>query len=524
MGKPFRVLALAAATAALMSASAAAETIRIGLASEPSSMDPHYHNLSPNNAFGRHVFDHLIGQDEKQRLVPALAVSWKPINDTTWELKLRKGVKFHDGSPFTADDVLFTAERAQNVPNSPSSFGLYLKGKTFKKVDDYTVHVTTAKPYPLMANDLATIAVISDENGKGATTEDYNTGKAMIGTGPYKFVEWVKGDRIVLEANPDYWGGKPQWDRVEFKPISSGPARVAALLAGDVDVIDVVPTVDIRKLKKNKDVVLSSGVSNRIIYLHMDQQRDKTPFVTAKDGSPLDKNPLKDVRVRRAISKAINRPAIVDRIMEGAAIPAGQLLPEGFFGVHPNLPPEKYDPEGAKKLLKEAGYPDGFAMTIHGPNDRYINDAKIAEAVAQMLTRIGIPTKVDTMPKSVYFKRASALEFSFILVGWGSGTGEASSPLKSLLATYDKEKGMGASNRGRHSNPEFDKVLEQALATVDDEKREALLQKATEIGIGQDLGIIPLHYQVNTWGTRKGLRYIPRTDEGTLAMGVVKEK
>src|SRR3546814_900412 len=189
------------------------------------------------------------------------------------------------------------------------------------------------------------------------------------------------------------------------------------------------------------------------------------------------KNPLKDVRVRRAISKAINRPAIVDRIMEGAAIPAGQLLPEGFFGVHPNLPPEKYDPEGAKKLLKEAGYPDGFAMTIHGPNDRYINDAKIAEAVAQMLTRIGIPTKVDTMPKSVYFKRASALEFSFILVGWGSGTGEASSPLKLLLATYNKEKGMGASNRGRYSNPEFDKVLEQALATVDDEKREALLQK-----------------------------------------------
>src|SRR3546814_826901 len=238
----------------------------------------------------------------------------------------------------------------------------------------------------------------------------------MIGTGPYKFVEWVKGDRIVLEANPDYWGGKPQWDRVEFKPISSGPARVAALLAGDVDVIDVVPTVDIRKLKKNKDVVLSSGVSNRIIYLHMDQQRDKTPFVTTKDGAPLDKNPLKDIRVRRAISKAINREAIVDRVMEGAAIPAGQLLPEGFFGVHPNLPPEKYDPDGAKKLLKQAGYPDGFGLTIHGPNDRYINDAKIAEAVAQMLTRIGIPTTVDTMPKSVYFTPAPALELRFILV------------------------------------------------------------------------------------------------------------
>src|SRR3546814_544830 len=171
--------------------------------------------------------------------------------------------------------------------------------------------------------------------------------------------------------------------------------------------------------------------------------------------------------------------------MSGVAVPAGELLPQGFFGTTPGAEAEKYDPEGAKKLLAEAGYPDGFGLTIHGPNDRYINDAKIAEAIAQMLTRVGIPTKVDTMPKSVYFGRASALEFSFILVGWGSGTGEASSPLKSLLATYDKSKGMGASNRGRHIYPEFDKTLAQALATVDDEKREALRQKTTGSGIDQ---------------------------------------
>jgi peptide/nickel transport system substrate-binding protein len=232
--------------------------------------------------------------------------------------------------------------------------------------------------------------------------------------------------------------------------------------------------------------------------------------------------------VRRAISKAINRDLIVERVMEGVAIKAGQLLPEGFFGVSKNLEPEAYDPEGAKKLLAEAGFPDGFKLTIHGPNDRYINDAKIAEAVGQMLSRIGVDTEVVTMPRSVYFKRASrggpdgTPEFSFILVGWGSGTGEASSPLKSLLMTHNPDKGHGASNRGRYSNPEVDRLTEEALATVDDAKREAGLAKATEVAIN-DLGIIPLHYQVNVWAARKGLKYRARTDERTVATGVYEQ-
>ncbi|MEM7652749.1 MAG: ABC transporter substrate-binding protein, partial [Pseudomonadota bacterium] len=219
---------------------------------------------------------------------------------------------------------------------------------------------------------------------------------------------------------------------------------------------------------------------------------------------------------------------IVERVMEGLAIPAGQLLPEGFFGVSDKLEPEAYDPEGAKKLLADAGYPDGFGLTIHGPNNRYINDARIAEVIAQFLTRVGIDTKVETMPKSVYFKRASrggpdgTPEFSFVLVGWGAGTGEASSPLKSLLTTHDKSKGFGASNRGRYSNPAVDKLVVQALATVDDAKRQDLLAEATEVAIG-DLGIIPLHYQVNTWASRKGLKYVPRTDEATFGMMVEKE-
>ncbi|MDJ0935540.1 MAG: ABC transporter substrate-binding protein [Kiloniellales bacterium] len=526
MGFPLRLAAGALAAVLVLPGTLAAKEITVGLASEPSSIDPHYHNLTPNNALAREIFDRLIMPDDKQVLKPGLAVSWKAVDDLTWEFKLREGVKWHDGSPFTADDVVFTFERAPDVPNSPSSFGTYLKGKAIEKVDDLTVRIKTAAPYPLMPNDMSTFSIISKKHGDGAGTEDYNSGKAAIGTGAYKFVEWVPGDRIVLERNDDFWGDKPEWEKVTIKPIKSGPARLAALLAGDVDFIEGVPTTDIERLRDNKDITLSQGISNRVIYLHLDHFRDDSPFVKAADGGAI-KNPLRDARVRKAISMAINRDAIVDRVMEGVAVKAGQLLPEGFFGVSGKLKPVDYDPEGAKKLLTDAGVGDGFQLTIHGPNDRYINDAKIAEAIAQMLTRVGIKTAVETMPKSVYFKRASRgaegePEFSFILVGWGAGTGEASSPLKSLLHTYDKERGFGASNRGRYSNQEVDKLVERALATIDDGKRAALLAQATEIAV-EDGGIIPLHYQVNTWAGRKGIVYSARTDETTLYTGIRSE-
>ncbi|MEO1650123.1 MAG: ABC transporter substrate-binding protein, partial [Pseudomonadota bacterium] len=465
---------LTALTGALVvSASVAATTVRaddltIALASEPTSIDPHFHNLTPNNALGMHFFDALVIFDEKQKVTPGLAVSWKTIDDLTWEFKLRKDVTFHDGTPFTADDVVFTMNRAGNVPQSPSSFATYTKGKTAVKVDDHTVQIKTEKPYPLMVTDLTTILIVSKKHGEGATTADYNSGKAAIGTGPFKFVSYTPGDSIKMVANADYWGGKPKWDNVTLRPIKSGPSRVAALLAGDVDVIEGVPTADIPRLKNDPKLQLSSGISNRVIYLHLDHDRDDSPFVKAADGGAI-KNPLKDVKVRRAISMAINRPAIVDRVMEGVAIPAGQLLPEGFFGVSGNLAPMPYDLDKAKALLAEAGYADGFQLTLHGPNDRYINDAKIAEAIGQMLTRLGLKMSVETMTRSVYFKQASrggpdgTPKFSFILVGWGAGTGEASSPLKSLLHSYDRERGFGASNRGRYSNPDVDALIEEAL-------------------------------------------------------------
>src|SRR5688572_4006236 len=287
-------------------------------------------------------------------------------------------------------------------------------------------------------------------------------------------------------------------------------------MAGEVRAIENVPTGDLAKLATSKDLSVYRTVSVRLMYLHIDTARDRTPFATDKAGKPLDRNPLRDLRVRRAMSKAINRQALVERIMEGAAVTTGQLMPEGFFGHVPALKTEAQDLDGARKLLAEAGYPDGFGLTLHAPNNRYVNDEQVAQALAQMFTRIGIQTRVDAMPAAVFFTRGTKLEFSLLLAGWGADTAEASSPLKALLATFNKEKGMGQANRGRYSNPKMDAVLEQALFTVDDAKRLKLFQEATELAV-RDMGIIPLYHQVNLWGTRKGVVYTPRTDERTLA-------
>jgi peptide/nickel transport system substrate-binding protein len=494
-----------------------AADLSIALSADVTSMDPHYHNLTPNNNVAEHIFDTLVAKDSRSRLKPGLAESWRALDDTTWEFKLRKGVKFHDGSDFTAQDVVFTLDRVPNVPNSPSSFATYTKQIVEKiVVDPLTIRFKTAMPYPLMPTDMSTIAIISARAAKGATTEDFNTGKATIGTGPYKFVRYAKGDRIELTRNDAYWGTKGAWDRATLRIVANDPARVAALLAGDVRAIENVPTADIARIAKSNDLSLYRTISHRLMYLHLDSNRDRSPHVTGKDGKPLDRNPLKDVRVRRAISKAINRPALVDRVMEGAAVTTGQLMPEGLFGYTSALKTEPYDLDGARKLLAEAGYPDGFNITLHAPNDRYVNDEQIAQAIAQLLSRAGITTRVEAMPSSVYFTRGSKLEFSLMLVGWGADTAEASSPLKALLATFDPAKGMGAANRGRYSNPKMDALLAQALTVVDDVKRERLLQQATEVAV-TDLGIIPLYHQHNLWATRKGVSYTARTDERTLA-------
>jgi len=505
-----------AALGACLPAFVSAADLTIGLGTDVTSLDPHYHNLTPNNNVAQHVYGLLVQRNEKEQLEPGLATEWKAVDPTTWEFKLRRGVKFHDGSDFTAEDVVASINRVPKVPNSPSPFTAYTKQIVkMDVVDPYTVRFHTATPYPLMPSDMTQVFMISRKY-ENASTDDFNSGKAAIGTGPYKLVRYAKGDRIELARFDGWWGGKTPWDKVTMRLLPQNAARVAALLAGDVQAIEAVPSEDIARLRQDKRFSLYRTVVDRLIYLHLDSNRDASPYVTDKEGKPLERNPLKDARVRHALSLAIDRKAIVDRVMEGEAVPAGQLVPDFLFGASKNLKPDKFDPEGAKKLLAEAGWAQGFGLTLHTPNDRYANDSKIAQTIAQMWTRIGIPTKVVAMPSATYFPQATELKFSAMLLGWSTGTGEASSSLKAIVMTYNKEKGFGGTNRGRYSNPKLDAFTEDALQTVDDVKREAYLARANEI-LMADEGIIPIHLQVDTWATRAGITYVPRVDETTLA-------
>ena len=348
-------------------------------------------------------------------------------------------------------------------------------------------------------------------------TPDYNSGKAAVGTGPYRLVEYVPSDRAVFARNPAWWGPPQPWDRVVYRMIPNNSARIAALKAGDVDVIDAVPTHDVESLKTNAKLTLASKAGVRNIYLYADQRRDQTPFVLDADGNNPSANPLKDRRVRQALSLAINRSAIVERVMSGQAAASGQFLPEGTMGWNPDLAPAPYDPERAKKLLAEAGFPRGFRLTLHGPNDRYVNDGQIVQAIAQMWTRVGVQTAVELMPANVYFTRSAKDEFSVGLMGWGTGTGEPDSPLAALVGTADKAKGRGVTNRSLYSNPELDGLIDAALGTIDAAEREALYRRATAVAM-EDLAIIPLHHQVNIWAMRSGFAYNARNDERTMAM------
>lgn len=518
-------------TASILSANA--QELKVALASEPTSVDPHFHNLTPNIQVTAHIFDALVKPTPAFGLEPGLAVSWKATGDKTWEFKLRPGVKFHDGTDFDAADVVYTFCRVPTVQNSPSPFTLYTRSiVAIDVVDRYTLSLTTRTAYPLLPVELSSIGMISDGKsaapaiafspaGCGAgpwpTTEEFNNGKQAIGTGPYKMLQYVKGEQIRLERNPSYWGKAPAWDKVTLRPISNQGARVAALLAGDVDFIESPPIQDIPRLQADARLKVVQGVTSRVIYLAMDQASAKAPGVT--EDIP---NPFKDKRVREAISLAIDRKVIVDRVMGGLAIPANQFLPEMMFGHNKAIPAFDRNPERAKALLAEGGLPNGFELTLSTPNDRYNNDERVAQAIAQMLTRAGIKTKVQSFTSSVFFSKRNAFEFGIWLAGWGAQTGEMSSPLRALAATVNKDLGNGVSNQGRYSNPDVDALIAQATSTVDDAARKALLEQAMAKAM-VDVGVIPLHYEVRPWAMRKGLSYAPRADEFTFAFDITRD-
>jgi peptide/nickel transport system substrate-binding protein len=494
---------------------AAAADLRIGMSADVTSIDPHFVNITPNNNVAWHVFEALTHVDADARLIPGLAESWRAVDATTWEFRLRRGVRFHDGSELTAEDVAFSIDRPATLKASPGPFTTFTRPIVAKETPDrYTIRLKTATPYAMVPYDMNSVFIVSKKAASGASTDDFNTGKSAIGTGPYKLARFARGDRVELARNDAYWGTKPAWDRVVLRIVPTDGARVTALLADELDAIEYVPTPDMQRIRSTPRFRLEQKVSWRTIFFTLDQDRDAPPGVTDKGGRPLKRNPFKDPRVREAVAKAINRQAIVDRVMEGAAVPAANLVAPPVFGHVASLKPEAYDLDGARKLLAAAGYPEGFTTTIAAPNNRYLNDDQIAQAVAQMLARVGIEAKLSAMPLAAYFPRARNLEFPLAMLGWGSFSGDLA--LRSLVATFDPEKGTGAWNWGRYANARLDRLVTQALATVDDRRREALAREAMALAMA-DRPVILLHHQVATWAMRRGLRYTARTDEYTFA-------
>jgi peptide/nickel transport system substrate-binding protein len=321
---------------------------------------------------------------------------------------------------------------------------------------------------------------------------------------------------LQLARNDLFWGEKPDFAAVSIRPMAGDAARVAALLSGDVDLIDRVSQTDLPRLRANRAFAVTTSPSSRVIYIALDQAGDTTPFVTGKDGRTLPKNPLRDPRVRRALSIAINRPAIVDRVLQGGGQATGQLAVPGQLGFDPALKPPAFDLAAAKALLAEAGYPDGFRITLHAPNNRYVEDAKTAQAVAQFWSRLGLDARVEVMPANVFFTRSGKREFSAFLIGFGHSSGDAWLGLSQVLQSFDGA-GTGGLNRGRYSDPAFDRVMDQARGVFDTARREALLQQAQRIAFEQDAAVLPLHIPDNVWAHRADLVYEGGVEEGTYA-------
>ena len=500
---------------------ASAETLTVGVRGGPESMDPHYSALGPQADAVKHIFDPLVWTGDDLQLEPGLATSWKAVDADTWEFKLREGVKFHDGSTFDAEDVKFSIDRIPKV-TGPTTTEIYVRRvKQVEIVDPYTIHIHTDGTAATLPYDFVRLFIVSSDAAKDYSTsetsaEGFNSGKAAIGTGPFKYVSWEPKGSLVMERFDGYWRGAAHWEKVVRREISDDSSRLAALKAGDVDVINYVSSADYLSLGTDPKIKTFLGDSVYVMNLQLDQ-REVTPKVRAKDGSKLDKNPLRDARVREAIDIAIDRQTMVDVVLEGLGKPANQMMPLGFFGSSEKIPTPEYNVDKAKALLKEAGYPDGFQIDLHCTNDRLPGDGAICEGLGQMFAQIGIDTNVNAISKTVYFPTQARKEYSVFMNGWGTLTGEASYTLGSLAHSPNEEVKMGAFNRIGYLNEEVDKLLQEGVQEADADKRRALFEQAMEKTMA-DRAYISIVVLQSVWAGRADKVVItPRADEETLA-------
>ena len=517
----------AASFASLPIAGATAQTLTIGVRGGPDSIDPHFTATGSHAEALKHVFDTLVWSGDGLELEPRLAESWKPIDPTTWEFKLRKGVKFHDGSDFTAEDVKFSIERIP-VVSGPNPTTIYTRRvKEVKIVDPHTVHIVTDGPAPILANDFIRLFIVSHKAAAGLTKETaneaFNTGKAAVGTGPYRFVSWQPKGDLVLDRFDGYWGPKEPWARHVRREIANDAARVAQLKAGQLDLITRVPATDLAALRRDPKIAVQTIDTVYVFNIEFDM-RDKAPTVTAKDGAALDKNPLQDVRVREALDLAIDRKALAEISMEGLGAPVNQMVTPSIFGFNRTLGPRKHDPAAAKKLLADAGYPNGFKLQFSFTNDRLPGDRQVGASIAQMWAAIGVDATPNAQPAAVFFPARTRGEFSVSMSGWGTLTGEAHYTLSSLAHSNDRERRMGAFNVLGYKNPEMDKLLQDAANEMDEAKRRKQLEDANAL-VEKDRQRLPIVAVGSAWAMQKGKVTIKaRVDEDTLAMNIKPAK
>ena len=491
-----------------------AVTLRVANQGDAQSMDPHSLNESLQLTFTGNIYEPLVGRSKTLGLVPGLATSWKQTSPTIWRFELRKGVSFHDGTPFTADDVVFSFKRAAGEGSDMKSY--VSSFKEVRKVDDRTVEIETLTPFPILPDVVTTVFMMSKkwcEDNKALNPVDRRKGientasfKAN-GTGPFRLKERQPSSRTVLVRSATYWDKvESNVTEVVFTPIGNDATRVAALLSGEIDVMEPVPLQDVERLKGSANHKVMQGPELRTIFLGMDQKRDELLFSSVKG-----KNPFKDKRVRQAFYQAIDVETIKARVMRGAAAPAALLIGPGVNGfaaeMNKRLP---YDPDGAKKLLADAGYPAGFEVGMNCPNDRYVNDGQICQAVAANLSRIGVKVNLQTETKVTYFPKILRRDTSFYLLGWTSSTYDAHNPLTSLMATPN-DKGQGQFNLGSFSNARLDELTVAIQSETDQTKRNAMIKDAYEIH-ANEIGHIPLHQQALAWGMKKNVELVQLAD------------
>ncbi|MBS0339964.1 MAG: ABC transporter substrate-binding protein [Proteobacteria bacterium] len=501
----FKRQIIAASALALVSALAGAQTIRIANQGDALSLDPHSLNESLQLSVTQNVYETLTGHNKDLSLAPLLATSWKQTSPTVWRFELRKGVQFHDGTPFTADDVLFSFARASGEGSDMNSYTNDIK--EVRKVNDHAIDIETKAPFPILPDVLSNVAIMSKKwcEANNATKpvdrrkgiENTASFKAN-GTGPFRVRERQPDVRTTFVRNANYWGkieGNVQ--EVIFSKIGNPSTRVAALLSGEVDVMEPVPVQDVARVNASPNAKVIVGPEMRTIFLGMDQKRDELQYSSVKG-----KNPFKDKRVRQAFYQSIDIEGIKRTVMRGASRPTGLMVGPGINGwteaQDKRLP---YDPEAAKKLLAEAGYPQGFEVSLNCPNDRYVNDAQICQAVAAGLAKINVKVNLVVETKGTYFPKILRRDTSFYMLGWTPSTYDAHNAINALMATPDPS-GTGQFNLGSYSNPKVDALTKQILSETDKAKRDAMIKEVFTIH-ADDIGHLPLHQQSLAWGVSK---------------------